>query len=344
VTSEAACSNAADPESLSIEQAGLQGKVNVRKIISLIFFFVAVAGIGLYLLHHPELIGHVLGISPWSMILLFLMSVATLAANGLYLRIFARKFNVHLKWKEWFGLATVTAMGNYLTPFSGGLVARAAYLKNRHDFPYAHFLAILAANYLIAFAVIGVTGVVITLTLRGTESFSWPVIFFFLAILSAILLVLFLPLPSIGGRHYLLRLVQQALEGVEFIQRDRALLWKLVSLTFFNVVVGALLFFIVFHSIGAAVPFRIALLIYLLTACTVLINITPGNLGVQEAVTSFAAAILGAGADMGLLAALIVRALTIISAFALGPIFSYFLSKELIAIRGVPPTDTKEFP
>jgi uncharacterized membrane protein YbhN (UPF0104 family) len=318
--------------------------MNVKTIISLALFFMVAAGIGFYLLHHPELIGHVRGISPWNMILLLLLSVATLAANGLYLRIFARKFDIHLKWKEWFGLAAVTAMGNYLTPFSGGMVARAAYLKNRHDFPYAHFLAMLAANYMIAFAVIGVTGVVIMPTLSGTESFSWPVVFFFLAILSAILLVLFLPSPSIGGRHRFLCLVQQALEGMEFIERDRALLWKLVSLTVFNVVVGASLFFIVFHFMGADISFRIALLIYLLTACTVLINITPGNLGVQEAAASLAAAILGAGADMGLLAALIIRAVAVISAFALGPFFSYLLSKELIAARAAPASGTKEIP
>ena len=318
--------------------------MNVKTIISLALFFMVAAGIGFYLLHHPELIGHVRDISPWHMILLFLMSVATLAANGLYLRIFAIKFSIHLKWKEWFGLASVTAMGNYLTPFSGGLVARGAYLKNRHDFPYAHFLAMLAANYMIAFAVIGLTGVVIMLTLSGTERFSWPVILFFLATLSTILLVLLLPSPSIGDRNRLLRLLQQALEGMQFIQRDRKLLWKLVALTFFNVVVGAFLFFIAFHSIGAAIPFRIALLIYLLTACTVLINITPGNLGIQEAASSLAAAILGAGADLGLLAALIVRAAAILAAFILGPIFTYLLSKELAAAGSVAQAPRKEFP
>ena len=308
--------------------------MGLKTIVSLTLFFVAVAGIGLYLEHHPTLISHVWAISPWIAISLCLMSVTTLAANGLYLRIFAKKFNVHLKLKEWFGLASVTAMGNYLTPFSGGLVARAAYLKNCHNFPYTHFLAMLAANYIIAFAVIGVTGVVIMLTLSGTESFSWPMVLFFLATLSTILLVSFLPSLSIGGRHRLFRLLQQALEGLEVIRRDRALLWKLIALTFFNVAIGAFLFFLAFHSIGAAISFRIALLIYLLTACTVLINITPGNLGVQEAMTTLAAAILGAGADMGLLASLIVRAVTILTVFALGPVFSYLLSKELITAQG----------
>ena len=167
--------------------------MNVKTIISLVLFFIAAAGIGFYLKHNPGLIGYVRDISPWSMILLFLMSVAMLAANGLCLRIFAKKFSIHLKWKEWFGLASVTAMGNYLTPFSGGLVARAAYLKHRYDFPYAHFLAMLAANYMIAFAVISVTGIVTVLTRTGTGSYSWPVLLFFLATLSTILLVSYVP-------------------------------------------------------------------------------------------------------------------------------------------------------
>jgi uncharacterized protein (TIRG00374 family) len=318
--------------------------MNVKTIISLALFFMAAAGIGIYLLHRPELIGHVRAISPWNMILLFLMSVATLAANGLYLRIFARKFSIQLNWKEWFGLASVTAMGNYLTPFSGGLVARAAYLKHRYDFPYAHFLAMLAANYILAFAVISITGIVTMLTLAGTASYSWLILLFFLVTLSTILLVSFVPSMAAGKQHRLLRLVQPALEGFDIIRRDRALWGKLIALTFFNVAAGGLLYFVAFASIGFAVPFTVALLIYLLTSFTLLINITPGNLGVQEAAASLAAAILGAGADMGLLAALIVRAVAIISAFALGPIFSYVLSKELIATRGVPPSDTREFP
>jgi uncharacterized protein (TIRG00374 family) len=313
-------------------------------VLSLIFLLLTVAGIGLYLGHHPELFDHIRNVSIGSGLLLFLMSVLMLAANGLFLQIIAKKFNMSLAMKEWFGLAAVTAMVNYLSPFSGGLVARAAYLKHRYEFPYAHFLAMVTANYLIAFAVIGFTGSVTLLTLTGTGSDSWPVLLLFLATLLTILLVLFIPSRSIGGRHRLLRFVQQALVGLEVIRRDRALLGKLIALTFFNVTVGALLFFAVFKSVGFAIPFRTALLIYLLTSYTVLINVTPGNLGIQEVVTSLAAAILGAGADMGLLVSLIIRAVTILVAFTLGPIFSYLLSKELTKDPGRTPLDEKEYP
>lgn len=321
-----------------------RGSSRTITVISLAVLLGTVAGIGLYLRHHPEIFDDIQNMPVWSGLLLFLMSVLILTANGLYLRIFAKKFNLDLHVKEWFGLAAVTAMGNYLTPLSGGLVARATYLKRRYDFPYAHFLAMLAANYMIAFTVISVTGIVTLLTLTGTGSFSWPVLLFFLVTLSTILLVLLVPSTSIGSRHRWLLFVHHAMEGLNAIRRDGALLGKLIVLTFFSIAVGAFLFFIVFNAIGVTVPFRLALLIHLLTSFTVLINITPGNLGVQEVVTSLAAAILGAGADAGLLASLVVRAVAILVAFTIGPIFSYLLSKELIAASSVAQADRKQFP
>ena len=318
--------------------------MNAKTITSLALFFIVAAGIGFYMKHNPGLIGYIRDISSWSMIILFMVSIATIVANGLCLRTFAIKFSIHLNWKEWFGLASVTAMGNYLTPFSGGLVARAAYLKHRYDFPYSHFLAVLAANYMIAFAAISVTGIITALTRTGIGSHSWPVLLFFIATLSTILLVSYAPSMAAGKQYRLLRLVQPALEGFDIIRRDRALWGKLITLTFFNAAAGGLLYFVAFASVGFAVPFTVALLIYLLTSFTILINITPGNLGVQEAATSLAASILGAGADMGLLAALIVRAVAILSAFALGPIFSYLLSKELTKDPGRSPLNEKEYP
>ena len=321
-----------------------RGSTRTMTVISLVVLLGTVAGIGLYLSHHPELFDHIRSLSIGSGLLLFLMSVLILAANGLYLRIFAKKFNIDLHVKEWFGLAAVTAMGNYITPLSGGLVARAAYLKHRYNFPYAHFLTMLAANYMIAFAVISVTGIVTLLTLTGTESYSWPVLLFFLATLSTILLVLLVPSASIGNRHRWLLFVHHAMGGVHAIRRDVTFMGKLIALTVFNLTVGALLLFVAFTSTGFAISFSAALLIYLLTSYTVLINITPGNLGVQEVVTSLAAAILGAGADMGLLAALIVRAVAMLAAFTIGPIFSYLLSKELITASRATQVDRKEFP
>lgn len=298
---------------------------------SLILTLGIAGGIGLYLVHNPELVALFYGFSLRDAVLLVLMCVLSFGTSGLYLKVFAGKFGMYLRPREWFGLTVVTTMGNYLTPFSGGLIARASYLKHRHAFSYTRFLAMMAANYLIAFALISLTGIVTLLTLPEKQDESWLVLIFFFATLITVWLVSIFPSITAGSKNQMVLLVQRATEGLDIIRRDPVLLGKLIVLTLMNILIGALLFYVAFISLGSMLPFRVALLIYLLTTFTLLINITPGNFGIQEAGTSMAAAILGAGVEMGLMASLMIRAATILSAFSLGPVFSYLLSKELIA-------------
>ena len=303
----------------------------MKMVFSLILTLGIAGGIGLYLVHNPELVALFYGISLRHAVLLVLMCVLSFGTSGLYLKVFAGKFGMYLRPQEWFGLTVVTTMGNYLTPFSGGLIARASYLKHRHAFSYTRFLAMMAANYLIAFALISLTGIVTLLTLPEKQDESWLVLIFFFATLITVWLVSIFPSITAGSKNQMVLLAQRATEGLDIIRRDPVLLGKLIVLTLMNILIGALLFYVAFISLGSMLPFRVALLIYLLTTFTLLINITPGNFGIQEAGTSMAAAILGAGVEMGLMASLMIRAATILSAFSLGPVFSYLLSKELIA-------------
>jgi hypothetical protein len=66
-----------------------RGSFRTMTVISMALLLAIVTGIGLYLRHHPELFDHIRNLSIGSGLLLFLMSVLLLAANGLYLRIFA---------------------------------------------------------------------------------------------------------------------------------------------------------------------------------------------------------------------------------------------------------------
>ncbi len=157
--------------------------------------------------------------------------------------------NLHIK--EWFGLAAVTAMGNYLTPFLGR-PGRSGRLPE-------------ASSRLPLCSLSGDAGCKLHDRLCryqchrgrhhahvvGTENYSWLVLFFFLATLSTILLVsLFLLRRRSGGRIGCCVSCNRPWRAWQFIRRDRVLLWKLVALTFFNIVIGALLFFVVFHSMG----------------------------------------------------------------------------------------------
>ncbi|MFH1289831.1 MAG: hypothetical protein ABIH92_00305, partial [Nanoarchaeota archaeon] len=58
------------------------------------------------------------------------------------------------------------------------------------------------------------------------------------------------------------------------------------------------------------------------------IGLTPGNLGVQEAIIVFSAATIGITPAESLSAALLGRAVSLVVLFVLGPIFSYMLVRN----------------
>ena len=82
-------------------------------------------------------------------------------------------------------------------------------------------------------------------------------------------------------------------------------------------------------SIGLHISFLQAFIISLIGIFSLILNITPANLGVQELVIGFASEylLIDGGAE-GLLAALVVRAATIILVFSLGPLFSFILARD----------------
>jgi uncharacterized membrane protein YbhN (UPF0104 family) len=270
-------------------------------------------------------------ISLQSVALLIIFRIGFFATNGLFLRAFAAKFDIRLSLKEWFGIPIVTAMGNYLTPFSGGTVARAAYLKYRHDFPYAKFVTLLASNYLVSFWVIGVVGFIASLNLVDLSQSSWQLSFLFLVIVAGISILILLPSFRLPWRNRLTNIVNISLEGWTLVKDDKLLLFKLVIFTLMNIFLNGFSFWVAYHALGFSVSLIAATLIGLLAAFSVLLNITPGNLGIQEAVISMSSALLGAGTSEGLMVALLVRASTLMVVFTLGPLYSYILTKNLIA-------------
>lgn len=260
---------------------------------------------------------------------LIIAAILFTATNGLFLQAFAAKFGVYLKPKEWFGLAVVARLVNYLTPFSGGLIVRATYLKQRHDFPYAQFATLLASNYLISFWVIGVVGLLACTGLVGTTHFSWMVALLYVGVVAFISFLILLPAFRLPEYNRLTKLINTALTGWSLIKNDKFLLTRLVLYTLINILLNAFSFWLSYLALEANVPFLSILLVSLLTSFSVLINITPGNLGVREAIVTFSSGLLGIGAAEGLLAALLIRAATILVAFTLGPIFSYLLAQEV---------------
>ena len=71
------------------------------------------------------------------------------------------------------------------------------------------------------------------------------------------------------------------------------------------------------------------LLVAVFAQCTVLIKITPGNLGVTEVAIAVGSEVAGIGFDRGLAVAAVIRAVLLVVVFGLGGVFTYLLSKTV---------------
>jgi uncharacterized membrane protein YbhN (UPF0104 family) len=300
-----------------------------RKYWSVVVLVLVIAAIAWYLSSQRHLLTAFRNVSPLAIICLVGMQVLFLGTNGLFLREFAAKFEVQLTPKEWFGLSVVTTMGNYITPFSGGMIARAAYLKRRHEFPYAKFATMLASSYLVTFWVVGVTGVLTLLTFGRAIWTNWQPFVFFTAVVLSISVSMLFPTVRLPWENRLARAVNTSLAGWKLVKNDRLLLTKLVAYTLVNVFLNGLSLWIAYDALGSRISFRSALLIGLMTSFSLLVRITPGNLGIQEAVVSLSSGLLGIGTTQGLLAALLIRGATVVPAFTLGPVFGFLLTRKL---------------
>jgi uncharacterized membrane protein YbhN (UPF0104 family) len=302
--------------------------MNFNRNLSLLVLFIALIGIAFFIYSQPQMWLALKSITVSTGIYLVSLRFLFLATNGLFLQIYAEKFKIRLSLREWLGIPFVTAMGNFITPFSGGLVFRASYLKYRHDLPFSQFMTLLVFNYLITFWLAGVVGLVSLLFFVEILHYYWQVLFLFIIFSIVPPLLMLFPDFRLPWRNRFVNSINTSLEGWALVKNDRLMLFKLILLTLVNIVLDSCSFWLAFRALGFPISFSESMLISLLMVFSLLINITPGNIGVQEAIISLSSTILGASLQQGLVAALIVRVSTIILTFSLGPIFSYLLSMK----------------
>jgi uncharacterized membrane protein YbhN (UPF0104 family) len=302
---------------------------NLRSVFSIFLLLASCLGIIIYLATHIELLKSLRNILIAQAILLIILRTLFTGVNGLYLKIFTTKFHVQLSVKEWFGLPFITYMGNQITPLSGGMIARAIYLKHRHSLSYTRFATLLAANYLVIFWVAGLVGMLACFSLGSLHSTQWLLATFFATVVVLISVIISLPSFSLHGRNRIVRIMNASLEGWSVVKSDRNLLVSASFITLISIVLNSASFWLAYHSINISLSPQAAVLISLLPSFFIVMNITPGNLGIQEAVISITSGLVGGGIGEGLLVALLIRASTLLPAFTFGPIFSIVLIRSL---------------
>jgi len=284
-----------------------------------------------YTFSHQELFLNLKKISLISLIGLTFTVFVFQILLGYQFKILMKMFAIDMDFREWFGLSACNSMFNYYLPARAGLAIRAIYLKKKYAFAYSHYMSMIAGSQIIAFFLSAGAGLVFTLlyrTIHGVWNAKFVLLFAFLLAVTAIgtlVLLVFLKLGKTFRNARFNNILGLFKEGLNVFGKNM----RLVVVFSFFYILGFFVFgariFICFSAVGVKVTPLQVLIIPSLITFSLMLPLTPANLGVQEGIISGCAYWFGLPADQALLAALIDRGAAVIMTFLFGLIFSRIL-------------------
>ncbi len=254
-------------------------------------------------------------IQPNDIALLLGLQVGTIVLYAAKLRIVLVKFlAVPLKWPRWFMIFAVGRMLNLLTSQSGN-VYRALTLKARYGLSYTHyvgsFLAFAWLDTLLTFTLAAAV-----LLASGQKVLLWGLRAELLMVLAAVAAASGLGLSYLAvtrlhppGR-FLARVKEKLVELHHSLWRivtDGRLMLKFVGLQVLTVGVMTAIMWTAFAALAQPVDTYKLLVLYAIYRLTLLVHLTPGNLGVAEVLVGVISNGLGIDPATAMLVSLINR-------------------------------------
>jgi len=301
----------------------------LKSILSVVVL-VVLAGLFIYYLkNHLSDFKQITLINPLWLIPLIALFLINYFFIGIQTKVLLEPLGVKLKNLETYMLSIVTGFYNIITPAHGGMGARAVYLKKKHNFTYTNFLASLAGMYVITFFIGSLSGLISVFAIYKLYAvFNWIIFLVFLGLFIPLTLIIIFSPEFKETKHKFLNQFIKVANGWNLIRKNKKVLFICIFVTIACLFSGVATTLISYHIFGINLSFIQALFLAGIGSVAILISITPGNLGVAEAIAVFSASILGITPTQSLSVAILGRIVQMITLFILGPIFSYKLLRN----------------
>jgi uncharacterized membrane protein YbhN (UPF0104 family) len=298
--------------------------MKTKKIIPILVIMATLVLLIFYIKNNVNSFKQLTIANPLNLILLSIIILIALYLNGITLKTLMKPFKIKLKSMEAFQLSLITNFYNLITPFRGGAAARAIYLKKKYNFPYVNFLATLSAIYLLIFLVSAIIGLITLITLK----FNLIIFLLFTAIIiSTLAIIIFSPKIKLTKNKWLNRFIK-LVNGWHLIKNNKRIIIITIIISILQILLTAINNIIAYQIFNISLTLTQALFIAAITNLSIIVAITPGNLGIGDAINVFSANLIGIPLTQAIAAAILLRAVNLIVIFILGPIASYKLMKN----------------
>ncbi|WP_462330988.1 lysylphosphatidylglycerol synthase transmembrane domain-containing protein, partial [Thiohalocapsa halophila] len=259
----------------------------------------------------------------WIWILaLFISMVAFWCLTAYRFAATLRLCGVQLSMKEWLGLTVATRLLNYLLPFKSGVLLKIAYLKQCHCLAYA------------AFGVIGLTAGVLAMTVNSmllialllamTDTGTLGRYAFGGAVAALTVGTAVIATPRLLRNISPFRRLRQIVVGVlREIQAKPAGVIAVTGLQFLVRAAYAIAFVSAFTLAGADLHYLQTAVISVLVGMSMVVTLTPGNLGVSEGIIVTVAVLYGSTAADAMVAAGLIRMMELLVLAVGGLLFGW---------------------
>jgi len=118
------------------------------------------------------------------------------------------------------------------------------------------------------------------------------------------------------------------MNGWNLIRKNKKILSASIVIILTQILISCISTIISYHIFGIDLSFSKALFLTSIGSLSILIQITPAGLGINEIIAVFSGLIIGITPAQSLSVAILGRIVGMIIIFTLGPIFSYILLKH----------------
>jgi uncharacterized protein (TIRG00374 family) len=214
-------------------------------------------------------------------------------------------------------------------PFKGGLIAKALYLKEKHNFPIVDFSAIWAGINVITFFMSSILGLLgILLVYVKERLFNFPAtLILFSAFITLLFIIIFSPEAKETKNRFINKFIR-FLNGWHKVKSNAKAIFSIILITLSQFIVAIISSMTYYGVFGLELPFYKAMCILSFGHFSILVSITPAGLGINEAIAVFSGLIINIPPTQSLAVALLGRVITFAIILTLGPIFSYLLLKK----------------
>lgn len=274
-------------------------KINKKHISFILSFIILVLFIA-YFINNAEEFKRLKDVPPIYLILISILNMIVIFMNGIFLIVILTPFKKAIPLLEAFYISLLSSIGNYFTPFRGGAGIRAVYLNTKHNLSYSYFMSTLSGNYIVVFMTLSLLGLISLIIIQLVQGMYSIVLYLALGIVFAGMVFLsIVRIPDFKEKERnkyidkVLRILGRINTGWKMILDTKGMMVKLVLLMLLNFLITYLITYIEFKAIGVMLsPYSIVLYASL-SGLTLLFSITPGSLGIREAVFLFSASVLG---------------------------------------------------